>query len=203
VASVAEKCLAEAGPPPAVPAQRPLLIGPAVADHLKPLPQLLCAALRTPHNRNTLALGSRFLQHLALQEAMQVFESCTEALIGKVQQGAIGFADADEGILRVSHALGDVCTCLEVLCAPPPRTWWREAPHALLKKLPEVPVGDAAALRCVARRGILLRCMQVILLPPMIVNAIVEAGSALAAKERQSLERRLGTHFHTPLRVCF
>lgn len=78
----------------------------------------------------------------------------------------------------------------------------REAPHALLKKLPEVPTGDAAALRCVARRGILLRCMQMILLPPMIVNAIVEAGSALATRERQSLERRLGTHFHAPLQVC-
>lgn len=131
-----------------------------------------------------------------------MFESCTEALIGKVQQGAIGFSDADEGILRVARALGDVCGCLEVLCAPPARTWWREAPYALLKKLPEVPAGDAAALRCVARRGILLRCMQMILLPPMIVNAIVEAGSALATKERQSLERRLGTHFHVPLRVC-
>lgn len=181
--------------------QQPLAICHAVADHLPPLPQLLCAALRTPHARDTLVLGNRFLQHLALQEAMHVFESCTEALIGKVQQGAIGFSDADEGILRVARALGDVCSCLEVLCAPPARTWWREAPHALLRQLPEAPAGNPAALRCVARRGILLRCMQMVLLPPMIVNAIVEAGSALAPKERRSLERRLGTHFHVPLRV--
>lgn len=187
--------------PPAVPEQRPVLIGAAVADHLKPLPQLLCTALDAPHARDTLALGSRFLQHLALQEAIEVFEACTETLIGKVQQGAIGFSDADEGILRVARALGDVCSCIEALCALPPRTWWREASHAMLKKLPQIPAGDAAAFRCVAKRGVLLRCMQMILLPPMIVNAIVEAGSALAAKERQSLERRLGTHFHTPLRV--
>jgi hypothetical protein len=43
--------------------------------------------------------------------------------------------------------------------------------------------------------------MQMVLLPPMIVNAIVESGIDLAAKERQSLERRLGTHLHSPLRV--
>lgn len=122
-ASAAARRLAAGEQPPAVPEQRPLLIGPAVAEHLKPLPQLLCAALGAPHARDTLALGGRFLQHLALKEAMQVFEGCTESLIGKVQQGAIGFADADEGILRVARALGDICECLEVLCSPPVRTW--------------------------------------------------------------------------------
>ena len=201
VAEAAARRVAAGDKPPELPEQRPLSICAAVAEHLKPLPQLLCAALRTPQARDTLALGSQFLQHLALQEAVHLFESCTEALIGKVQQGAIGFSDADEGILRVARALAGVCSCLEVLCAPPARTWWRQAPQALLKHLPEAPAGNAAALRCVARRGILLRCMQMVLLPPMIVNAIVEAGSDLATKERISLERRLGTHFHAPLRV--
>jgi hypothetical protein len=195
---------ADAGPGekrPPLPEQRPLPICPAVAHHLDPLPQLLCTALRVPQEPATLALSSRFLQHLALQEAMDVFESGTEALIGKVQQGVIEFSDADEGILKVAKALGDVCECLEVLCAPRPRAWWLEDPQFLLKQLPEVPLGDAAALRCVARRGILLRCMQMVCLPPMIVNAIVESGIDLDTKERRSLERRLGTHLHSPLRV--
>jgi hypothetical protein len=186
---------------PPLPEQRPLPISPAVAHHMDPLPQLLCAALLVPQAPATLALSSRFLQNLALQEAMDVFESGTETLIGKVQQGVIEFSDADEGILKVAKALGDVCECLEVLCAPRPRAWWLEEPQFLLTQLPEVPLGDAAALQCVARRGILLRCMQMVCLPPMIVNAIVESGIDLDTRERQSLERRLGTHLHSPLRV--
>lgn len=166
------------------------------------LPALLESALQQPQPRVAAALCALALARLQVREALAAFASHTETLIGEVQQGRIQFRHVDNSIIVVAEALRRLAATGDALertaAAPPP---WAEAEVAARRRLPRPPRGDACYVRCVAEHSVLRRCLQVLKLPALIVDSLVETGSVLSGAERRSLLRRLRSHFVVPLRV--
>lgn len=172
----------------------------ALAD-LPPLPELLEHVLQLPQQRGVAALCALALARLQVREALAAFASHTETLIGEVQQGRIQFRHVDNSIIVVAEALRRLAAAGDALERAPPQREWQEAEAVARRRLPRPPRGDACYLRCVAEHGVLRRCLQVLKLPALIVDSLVETGSVLSGRERRSLYRRLRSHFVAPLRV--
>lgn len=167
-----------------------------------PLPELLKRALQLPQPRPVAALCALALSRLQVREALAAFASHTEALIGEVQQGRIQFRHVDNSIIVVAEALRRLTVVGAVLereggTARP----WTECDAHLLRRLPSPRRGDACYMRCLAEHGVLRRCLQVLKLPALIVDSLVENGAMLSGAERRGLHRRLRSHFASPLRV--
>eukprot|EP00892_Ulva_mutabilis_P006311 jgi/Ulvmu1/4051/UM019_0028.1 len=173
----------------------------AALAEVPPLPELLEQALRLPQPRAATALCALALARLQVREALAAFAAHTETLIGEVQQGRIQFRHVDNSIIVVAEALRRLAAVGEALeRAGGVRQPWRDADARLQQRLPAPRRGDACYVRCVAEHGVLRRCLQVLKLPALIVDSLVENGAELSGSERRSLHRRLKSHFVSPLR---
>lgn len=173
----------------------------ALADIL-PVLELLERTLQQPQPRVVAALCALALGRLQVREALAAFAAHTETLIGEVQQGRIQFRHVDNSIIVVAEALRRLASVGEAL-ERSGGAWaqWGEADGRLLRRLPVPRRGDACYVRCVAEHGVLRRCLQVLKLPALIVDSLIENGAELSGAERRSLHGRLSSHFVSPLRV--
>lgn len=176
--------------------------GADALQELPPLQELLEHTLQSPQLRSVSMLCARVLARLQVREGLAAFASHTESLIGEVQQGRIEFRQVDNSIIVVADALRRLTAAGDALeRGAGSLPLWQEPEAQELPLLPRAPQGDAFYVRCVAEHGVLRRCLQVLKLPALIVDSLVETGSVLSAVERRSLFRRLRSHFVSPLRV--
>jgi hypothetical protein len=186
--------------------ENPVNVPEPSAAGLPPLAELLTSAAAAAGEAGLMVATGALLRRFAGMEAAEAISTLTEGLIGLVQQGSVDHTAALDELRKLAKALDVVTGTLGAGGGNGPGLATRSG-AAVVSELPGRRRGDACVLRAVAESGLLLRCVQIVSLPVMIVAAIVESGggatSAGDVKNWRAAELRFLEIVFESITVCF
>jgi hypothetical protein len=186
--------------------ENPVNVPEPSAAGLPPLAELLTSAAAAAGEAGLMVATGALLRRFAGIEAAEAISTLTEGLIGMVQQGSVDHTAALDELRKLAKALDVVTGTLGAGGGNGPGLATRSGAE-VVSELPGRRRGDACVLRAVAESGLLLRCVQIVSLPVMIVAAIVESGggatSAGDVKNWRAAELRFLEIVFESITVCF